>query len=75
VVLKRLRAEGMEIREGALVERVSGGMHLVDVHISEGGVSSIVQGTHLLVARAASPTRPASTWMRPPSSTTSAASR
>jgi pyruvate/2-oxoglutarate dehydrogenase complex dihydrolipoamide dehydrogenase (E3) component len=55
VVLKRLRAEGMEIREGALVERVSGGMHLVDVHISEGGVSSIVQGTHLLVAAGRKP--------------------
>jgi pyruvate/2-oxoglutarate dehydrogenase complex dihydrolipoamide dehydrogenase (E3) component len=55
VVLKRLRAEGMEIREGALVERVSGGMHLVDVHISEGGVSSIVQGTHLLVATGRKP--------------------
>ena len=55
VVLKRLRAEGMEIREGALVERVGGGMHLVDVHISEGGVSSIVQGTHLLVATGRKP--------------------
>ncbi len=50
VVLKRLRAEGMEIREGALVERVAGGTRLVDVHISEGGVPAIVQGTHLLVA-------------------------
>ena len=55
VVLKRLRAEGMEIREGALVERVGGGMHLVDVHISEGGVSSIVQGTHLLIATGRKP--------------------
>ena len=50
VVLKRLRAEGVEIREGALVERVAGGTRLVDVHISEGGVPAIVQGTHLLVA-------------------------
>ncbi len=50
VVLKRLRAEGMEIREGALVERVTGGTRLIDVHISEGGVPSIVQGSHLLVA-------------------------
>jgi pyruvate/2-oxoglutarate dehydrogenase complex dihydrolipoamide dehydrogenase (E3) component len=50
VVLKRLRGEGLEIREGALVERVSGGAHLIDVHISENGVTSIVQGTHLLVA-------------------------
>ena len=37
VVLKHLRAEGMEIREGALVERVAGGARLIDVHISEGG--------------------------------------
>jgi pyruvate/2-oxoglutarate dehydrogenase complex dihydrolipoamide dehydrogenase (E3) component len=50
VVLKRLRAEGVEIREGALVERVTGGTRLIDVHISEGGVPAIVQGSHLLVA-------------------------
>ena len=50
VVLKRLRAEGVEIREGALVERVTGGTRLIDVHISEGGVPGVVQGTHLLVA-------------------------
>jgi pyruvate/2-oxoglutarate dehydrogenase complex dihydrolipoamide dehydrogenase (E3) component len=50
VVLGRLRAEGMEILEGALVERVSGGTHLVDVHISEGGAVRVLQGTHLLVA-------------------------
>src|SRR4029077_16077730 len=55
VVLKRLRAEGMEIREGALVERVAGGTRLVDVHISEGGVSSIIQGTHLLIAAGRKP--------------------
>lgn len=55
VVLKRLRAEGVEIREGVLVERVSGGMHLVDVHISEGGTTSLVQGTHLLVATGRKP--------------------
>jgi pyruvate/2-oxoglutarate dehydrogenase complex dihydrolipoamide dehydrogenase (E3) component len=50
VVLNRLRAEGVEIREGALVERVTGGTRLVDVHISEGGVPAVVQGSHLLVA-------------------------
>jgi pyruvate/2-oxoglutarate dehydrogenase complex dihydrolipoamide dehydrogenase (E3) component len=50
VVLKRLRAEGLEIREGALVERVTGGTRLIDVHISEGGVPGVVQGTNLLVA-------------------------
>jgi pyruvate/2-oxoglutarate dehydrogenase complex dihydrolipoamide dehydrogenase (E3) component len=55
VVLKRLRAEGVEIREGALVERVTGGSRLIDVHISEGGVPGIVQGTNLLVAAGRSP--------------------
>lgn len=55
VVLKHLRAEGMEIREGALVERVTGGARLIDVHISEGGAPAIVQGTHLLVAAGRAP--------------------
>jgi pyruvate/2-oxoglutarate dehydrogenase complex dihydrolipoamide dehydrogenase (E3) component len=55
LVLKRLRAEGVEIREGALVERVTGGTRLIDVHISEAGVPSIVQGTHLLVATGRAP--------------------
>jgi pyruvate/2-oxoglutarate dehydrogenase complex dihydrolipoamide dehydrogenase (E3) component len=50
VVLGRLRAEGVEIREGALVERVSGGIRLIDVHICEQGVTGVVQGTHLLIA-------------------------
>lgn len=50
VVLKHVRAEGLEIREGVLVERVSGGMHLIDVHVSEAGVRSVIQGTHLLIA-------------------------
>ena len=30
-------AEGLEIREGASVERVSGGTRLIDVHVAEGG--------------------------------------
>jgi pyruvate/2-oxoglutarate dehydrogenase complex dihydrolipoamide dehydrogenase (E3) component len=55
VVLKRLRAEGVEIREGALVERVTGGTRLIDVHISEGGVPGVVQGSNLLVATGRSP--------------------
>jgi len=50
VVLGRLRAEGIEIREGALVERVTGGIRLIDVHICEQGVTGVVQGTHLLLA-------------------------
>jgi pyruvate/2-oxoglutarate dehydrogenase complex dihydrolipoamide dehydrogenase (E3) component len=50
VVVERLHAEGVEVREGVLVGRLSGGAHLIDVDVSEGGVPSLVQGTHLLVA-------------------------
>jgi len=55
VVLARLRAEGVEIREGALVERVSGGTRLIDVHISEDGVRGVVQGSALLLATGRAP--------------------
>jgi pyruvate/2-oxoglutarate dehydrogenase complex dihydrolipoamide dehydrogenase (E3) component len=50
VVLKQLRAEGLEIREGTTVERVNGGTRLIDVHLVEDGGKSTIQGTHLLVA-------------------------
>jgi pyruvate/2-oxoglutarate dehydrogenase complex dihydrolipoamide dehydrogenase (E3) component len=50
VVLKRLRAEGVDIREGALIERVAGGTRLIDVHVTEGGTQHVIQGTDLLVA-------------------------
>ena len=46
VVLDRLRREGVEIREGAQVERVSGEAGALTVHTPAGDVS----GTHLLVA-------------------------
>ncbi|WP_220747857.1 MULTISPECIES: NAD(P)/FAD-dependent oxidoreductase [Jannaschia] len=46
VVLKRLRAEGVEIIEGAQAERVSGAAGAVTVHTSQGDYS----GTHLLMA-------------------------
>src|SRR5262249_11361954 len=39
VVLKRLRAEGVDLREGVLIERVSGGVRLIDVHTLEQGVA------------------------------------
>lgn len=55
VVLKHVMAEGLEIREGALVERVSGGTRLIDVHISEGDKKTVVQGTHLLLATGRTP--------------------
>jgi pyruvate/2-oxoglutarate dehydrogenase complex dihydrolipoamide dehydrogenase (E3) component len=50
VALKHVRAEGLEIRERATVERVAGGTRLIDVHIDEDGRRSLIQGTHLLVA-------------------------
>ncbi len=50
VVLKQLRAEGLEIREGTLVERIAGGTRLIDVHVSEDGRNGVVQGTHVLLA-------------------------
>jgi pyruvate/2-oxoglutarate dehydrogenase complex dihydrolipoamide dehydrogenase (E3) component len=55
VVLKQLKSEGLELREGALVERITGGLRLIDVHISENGSTSIVQGTHLLIAAGRTP--------------------
>jgi pyruvate/2-oxoglutarate dehydrogenase complex dihydrolipoamide dehydrogenase (E3) component len=50
LVLGHLQAEGLEIRQDASVERISGGTRLIDVHIAEGGKSAVVQGTHLLIA-------------------------
>jgi pyruvate/2-oxoglutarate dehydrogenase complex dihydrolipoamide dehydrogenase (E3) component len=55
VVLKRVAAEGLEVREGATVERITGGTRLVDVHIAEGDRTSVVQGTHLLLATGRTP--------------------
>lgn len=55
VVLKRLRAEGLDLREGATVERVAGGTRLVDVHVSEGGSTALLQGSHLLLATGRAP--------------------
>ncbi|WP_298434952.1 FAD-dependent oxidoreductase [uncultured Jannaschia sp.] len=46
VVLKRLREEGIEIVEGAQVERVSGKAGAIKVHTSSGDFA----GTHLLMA-------------------------
>jgi pyruvate/2-oxoglutarate dehydrogenase complex dihydrolipoamide dehydrogenase (E3) component len=55
VVLKHLRAEGIEIREGALIDRVAGGARLIDVHLTEDGRPDVVQGSHLLVATGRTP--------------------
>jgi pyruvate/2-oxoglutarate dehydrogenase complex dihydrolipoamide dehydrogenase (E3) component len=50
VVLRHVRAEGLEIIEGATVSRITGGTRLVDAHIAVGGETSVVQGSHLLLA-------------------------
>lgn len=50
IVLGALRAEGVDIREGANVDRISGGTRLVDVHITHNGQPEIVQGSDLLIA-------------------------
>lgn len=50
VVLARLRGEGIDIREGALVTRVSGGKGLIAVSITKDGTEETIEGTHILVA-------------------------
>jgi pyruvate/2-oxoglutarate dehydrogenase complex dihydrolipoamide dehydrogenase (E3) component len=47
IVLAALRAEGIDIREGALAERVEGGASRVKVTLKSG---DSVEGSHLLVA-------------------------
>jgi pyruvate/2-oxoglutarate dehydrogenase complex dihydrolipoamide dehydrogenase (E3) component len=55
LVLRRLAAEGLDIREGTSVERVSGGTRLIDVHLSGTGDPGLVQGTHVLIAAGRKP--------------------
>src|SRR5690606_37205458 len=55
LVVKRLASEGLQIHEGATVERIGGGTRLIDVHVTAGGRTTVVQGTHLLVAAGRKP--------------------
>ena len=55
IVLKHLRAEGIDIREGALVERVSSSAGKVSVTIKTAGGLETVEGSHLLVAAGRKP--------------------
>jgi pyruvate/2-oxoglutarate dehydrogenase complex dihydrolipoamide dehydrogenase (E3) component len=55
LVLERLQAEGLQILQGASVEGVSGGTRLIDVHVAKGGTTTMVQGTHLLIAAGRKP--------------------
>jgi len=55
VVLKQLRAEGLDIREGTSVERVEGGMGRVRVHTASEGKTETIEGSHILVATGRKP--------------------
>jgi len=55
VILRNVRAEGMVVREGARVERVSGWPGAVQVAITTADGQETVEGTHLLVATGRKP--------------------
>ncbi len=50
IILKHLRAEGIDIREGAMVERIDGGKGKVIATVKTANGSEGIEGTHLLVA-------------------------
>ncbi len=50
VVLKAIREEGVDVREGARVERVEAGGAGIRVTVSGAGGTETIEGTHLLVA-------------------------
>ena len=55
VVLDKLRAEGVEILEGAQVSSVSGSSGAISVAISHDGATQTINGTHILVAAGRKP--------------------
>ncbi|HUD50678.1 dihydrolipoyl dehydrogenase family protein [Parvibaculum sp.] len=55
-VADRLIREGVDIREGAKVARVEGEAGRISVTVEEGGTTSTIEGTHLLVATGRKPT-------------------
>lgn len=50
IVLKHLRAEGIDIREGAKVERVEGGLGEVRISVATANGPETISGTHVLMA-------------------------
>ena len=50
VVLTRLRDEGVDVREGSMVQSVAGGNGRLSVSIVKDGVSETIEGSHILVA-------------------------
>jgi pyruvate/2-oxoglutarate dehydrogenase complex dihydrolipoamide dehydrogenase (E3) component len=55
IVLAQLAAEGVGVHAGVQVERVEGGLGRVRAHVSVGGESHVVEGSHLLVAAGRKP--------------------
>ena len=55
ILLRALRDEGLEIREGAKVIRVDGAAGKVRVSVEIAGKAEIIEGTHLLVATGRKP--------------------
>jgi pyruvate/2-oxoglutarate dehydrogenase complex dihydrolipoamide dehydrogenase (E3) component len=55
VLLAHLRAEGLDIREGAKVEQVEGGPGAIRVTMATADGIDVVEGTHLLVAAGRKP--------------------
>lgn len=50
IVLRKLRAEGVAIKEGANVERIEHGGGIVRLHLSTAAGREVLDGTHLMVA-------------------------
>jgi pyruvate/2-oxoglutarate dehydrogenase complex dihydrolipoamide dehydrogenase (E3) component len=55
LVINRLISEGVDVREGVHVERISGGTNLVDLQVTQNGVSSMLQGSDVLIATGRTP--------------------
>ena len=55
LVLAKLRAEGLDIREGVKVESVAGVNGAIRVTLASGSGSQVVEGTHLLLATGRQP--------------------
>lgn len=55
VVIEQLRAEDIDVREGALVTRVEGGSGGIRAHIKVGDTEEVVEGSHILVAAGRKP--------------------
>lgn len=55
LLLKQLREEGVDIREGTLVDRVESQPGSVRVHVKVGTETGVIDGTHILVAAGRKP--------------------